>query len=236
MPPCSPASEPRGRRDRSRHRRGAEAIWPARVRPASAGAADRAAAGPHLSSRRPARARARSCDPRARAGAHAGAAGLDLRLAALMRERQSTARSSSRDLWRAGRRLMSGRCGAAGCGTAQAAFPGTCCGARPLRQAALAAHRDVVVAIGELGHHGAAGPGLRLVHQLLHSAVRVASFLALGLELLAIVQIRIWRDRQRPERSSRSCWRSRPARSRPRAARQPCTRPQAIGKRSRHAG
>ncbi|MHC2149885.1 2-polyprenyl-6-methoxyphenol hydroxylase-like FAD-dependent oxidoreductase [Bradyrhizobium diazoefficiens] len=79
------ASEPRDRREHGRHRRSAEAIWPRTPGARATGAADRTAAGPHLSFQRTARDCARCCDPGARPGAHAGAAGLDLRLAPLMR-------------------------------------------------------------------------------------------------------------------------------------------------------
>ena len=162
-------------------------IWPGAPGARAAGATDRAATGPHLSSQRAARVRARSCDPRARPGPHAGAAGLDLRLAAVTRAlvdgalpvdfgarldvRPAAARSRRQRPARLGRRFP-----------APVAAPGV------LGQLRLPAYRDVVVAIGKLGHDGAARPGLGLVHQPLQIRGAVGERLALAFELLAVVQ------------------------------------------------
>ena len=58
-----------------------------------------------------------------------------------------------------------------------------------LGQLLLAADRDVVVAIGQLRHHRAAGAGLGLRHQPLQLGRAGCEVLALGLELLAFVEI-----------------------------------------------
>src|SRR5206468_12976598 len=63
------------------HPGGAEALWPAAARPRAAGAARRTAAGADLSSHRTAGAGPRPSHQDDGPTAHAGAAGLDLRLA-----------------------------------------------------------------------------------------------------------------------------------------------------------
>lgn len=53
----------------------------------------------------------------------------------------------------------------------------------------LAANRDIFVAVGELGHHGTGDAGIGLRHQPLQFGGAGGEVLALGLQLLAIVEI-----------------------------------------------
>ena len=66
---------------------------------------------------------------------------------------------------------------------ALAAFPGF------LGKPGLAADRDIVVAIGEFGHHGTGHAGIGLRHQALQLGAAGGEDLALALQLLAVVEI-----------------------------------------------
>ncbi len=58
-----------------------------------------------------------------------------------------------------------------------------------LGKSGLPADRDVFVAIGEFGHHGTGDAGMGLRHQALQFRAAVGKVLALGLQLLAVVEI-----------------------------------------------
>ena len=58
-----------------------------------------------------------------------------------------------------------------------------------LGKSRLPSDRDVVVTIGELGHHGTGQAGIGLRHQALQLRAAGGEVLALGLQLLAVVEI-----------------------------------------------
>src|SRR5713101_4482943 len=58
-----------------------------------------------------------------------------------------------------------------------------------LGKSGLPADGDVFVAIGEFGHHGTGDAGLGLRHQALQLRAAGGEVLALGLQLLAVVEI-----------------------------------------------
>ena len=79
--------------------------------------------------------------------------------------------------------------GADGAGAAGGGFPALVAAPGFLGELLPPADRDIIVAIGQLGHHGPADPGLRLRHQALQFGRAGRERLALRFELLAVVQI-----------------------------------------------
>ena len=137
----------------------------------AARSARRAAGGTDLSPHRPRRLCARPRDQGDRRKAAAGATGLDLWLATVNASAGLVQSTELPDRWgeRAPFGCGAGAGGAAGVAVAAAGgkFVASVLAPGFVGELGLGSHRDVVVAIGQLGHHGTGNAGIGLRHQAL---------------------------------------------------------------------